>query len=374
MTTIQVLPTTTQCPICNDEFIRKVDPKLALARHLEIEHGKSVIYGTELVVEEDDEEYNEDEDDLIRDAVRVELERMANLFTAAKTGGVFRPILDYDHNPWQVMATIPSDANFVDIIPILDQLVHRTWHPFFDEIKEEINILGRTLAILRSEREEDEEPDKTYKFHCPPMGAVFAPLLLPLTSVRVVFIGQDPYPSINKQTHLPNATGFCFSMPEANGLSGSAETILTELVGSWGKIANLTGIRIPWTDRTNFNLLSWVDQGCLLLNACPMLMFNSQTSPNCWFLVMKALIEFVARQDLERSPETRLIWVLVGRSAEIYLNIIKGVLKGKNFISENVFSVPHPSRNNLAGGFVGCSIFFNINAQFVSRKMPPIIF
>ena len=71
-----------------------------------------------------------------------------------------------------------------------------------------------------------------------------------LNKVKVVILGQDPYPTPG------HAHGLCFSvMPDVNPIPKSLKNIYKELEDDIGVI------------NTNGNLQSWAEQGVLLLNS-----------------------------------------------------------------------------------------------------------
>ncbi|MGB0261022.1 MAG: uracil-DNA glycosylase [Flavobacteriaceae bacterium] len=85
----------------------------------------------------------------------------------------------------------------------------------------------------------------------PPAGQIFRALdMCPLSEVRVVILGQDPY-------HGPNqAHGLCFSVPDGIAHPPSLINIFKELEQDTGKPYPSSG-----------DLSAWAQQGVLLLNA-----------------------------------------------------------------------------------------------------------
>lgn len=85
----------------------------------------------------------------------------------------------------------------------------------------------------------------------PPAGQIFRALdMCPLSEVRVVILGQDPY-------HGPNqAHGLCFSVPDGIAHPPSLINIFKELEEDTGKPYPSSG-----------DLSAWAAQGVLLLNA-----------------------------------------------------------------------------------------------------------
>src|SRR4051812_32933864 len=85
----------------------------------------------------------------------------------------------------------------------------------------------------------------------PPADRVFAALeRTPLEKVKVVLLGQDPYPTGG------NATGLSFSVPPGKRIPPSLKNMFNVL-------ATDVGASIP----DNGCLEPWADQGVLLLNA-----------------------------------------------------------------------------------------------------------
>ena len=86
----------------------------------------------------------------------------------------------------------------------------------------------------------------------PPRGQIFTAFnAVPLSKVRVVIIGQDPY-------HGPGqAHGLCFSVLRGVQTPPSLKNIYKELVD------DVEGFQMP----SHGNLQSWADQGVFLLNA-----------------------------------------------------------------------------------------------------------
>ena len=86
----------------------------------------------------------------------------------------------------------------------------------------------------------------------PPRGQIFTAFnAVPLSKVRVVIIGQDPY-------HGPGqAHGLCFSVLRGVQTPPSLKNIYKELAD------DVEGFQVP----SHGNLQSWADQGVFLLNA-----------------------------------------------------------------------------------------------------------
>ncbi len=164
----------------------------------------------------------------------------------------------------------------------------------------------------------------------------------PLDRVRVVILGQDPYPTPG------HAHGLCFSVqPEVRPLAKSLHNIFKELEDDLG-IRNTCGSLIPWAD-----------QGVLLLNAVLTVESGRSNSHQG-----KGWERFTDRavQILNAQPRP-LVFVLWGREAQ---------QKGAHIDRERhlVLASPHPSPLSAHRGFFGSKPFSRINA-FLERQGQP---
>ena len=155
----------------------------------------------------------------------------------------------------------------------------------------------------------------------------------PLDQVRVVILGQDPYPTPG------HAHGLCFSvMPEVRPLPKSLINIFRELDDDLG-IKNENG-----------NLQSWANQGVLLLNSV-LTVERGQPGSHAgkgWEIFTDKVISVV--DELERP----LVFVLWGAYAQ----------KKGAFIDSTrhlVIRAPHPSPLSAHRGFFGSRPFSKIN-------------
>lgn len=179
----------------------------------------------------------------------------------------------------------------------------------------------------------------------PPAALIFRALnAVPLPSVRVVIIGQDPY-------HGPGqAEGLSFSVPAGQQIPSSLRNIHKELH------ADLGCPRPP-----HGSLSKWVAQGVLLLNATLTVRRGAANSHERagWAPVTDAA---VAALSARAAPAVFLLW---GKFAE---KKAAGVDRGKHA----VLVAPHPSGLSAARGFFGCAHFSKANAELVKRGMEPI--
>lgn len=166
----------------------------------------------------------------------------------------------------------------------------------------------------------------------------------PYDSVRVLLVGQDPYPTPG------HAHGLCFSVqPTVRPLPQSLRNVYRELHDD-------VGCRIP----NNGCLEPWAKQGVLLLNTVLTVRAGQANSHQGrgWELFTDRIIELVA------AKQTRVVFVLWGRQAQ----------KKRDLIAQShhaVVATAHPSPLSVRK-FYGCRCFSQINRDLVEAGMAPI--
>lgn len=215
-----------------------------------------------------------------------------------------------------------------------------SWH---QELAEEIGkpYIAELKNFLSAER-------SSGKSIFPPEPLVFnAFLQTPFHKVKVVIIGQDPY-------HGPNqAHGLCFSVQKGTPLPPSLKNIYQELQQDLGIPPSPEG-----------NLLSWAQQGVLLLNATLTVCAHQPKSHygRGWERFTDAVVaHLVARQD-------PLVFVLWGKSAQ---EKVQHILGNKS-THHAVLTAPHPSPFSAYSGFFGCRHFSQVNALLEKWGKTPI--
>lgn len=178
-----------------------------------------------------------------------------------------------------------------------------------------------------------KEEKKNYTIF-PPGNEMFTAFnLCPLSLVKVVIIGQDPY-------HGPGqAHGLSFSVPHGIAIPPSLRNIYKE-------INNDLGIPIPKTG----NLEKWAEQGVLMLNTILSVRAAEAASHHGkgWETFTNKVIKTVS--DLRAG----VIFVLWGKYAQDKQYLIN---TNKHFILKSV----HPSPLSASRGFLGCGHFSKIN-------------
>ena len=154
--------------------------------------------------------------------------------------------------------------------------------------------------------------------------------LIPIDSIKVVILGQDPYPTPG------NAHGLAFSvLPDVKPLPASLKNIYKEIVSDIGG-----------TPPSHGHLESWTKQGVLLLNTVLTVEAGAPQSHSKlgWEKVTDQIIQHVAEKDV--------IFILWGKSAQA-----KKKLLGQRMVIESA----HPSPLSAHKGFFGTKPFSTVN-------------
>ena len=179
----------------------------------------------------------------------------------------------------------------------------------------------------------------------PPSDEIFSALhLTPLSKVKVVIIGQDPYHNVGQ------AHGLCFSVrPEVE--------IPPSLVNIYKELQSDLGCKIP----NNGYLVKWAEQGVLLLNTVLTVRAHQANSHQGkgWEQFTDAIIRAVNAED---RPIAYLLW---GRPAQSKMSMLDNP-------KHKVFTAPHPSPLSAHRGFFGCKHFSQANAFLEENGLAPI--
>ncbi len=162
----------------------------------------------------------------------------------------------------------------------------------------------------------------------------------PLEKVKVVILGQDPYPTIG------HAHGLCFSaMPEVKPLPKSLINIYKELQNDLG----IDNFHTPY-------LQPWAKQGVLLLNAVLTVEAGKSNSHQGrgWEQFTDKIIEIVNKEC------DNVVFILWGSYAQK-----KGV--SIDTTKHMIIKSPHPSPLSAYRGFFGSRPFSRTNSFLISK-------
>ena len=189
-----------------------------------------------------------------------------------------------------------------------------------------------------------EEKNRGYQI-LPPNLEIFEALnKTPFEKVKVVIIGQDPY-------HGPmQAHGLCFSVNDGISIPPSLRNVFKELKSD-------INFKIPKSG----NLISWAQQGVLLLNSTLTVRLNEANSHSKigWQIFTDKIISEVS------SKKENIVFILWGAHAQNKLSLID---KNKHLVLQSA----HPSPLSASRGFFGCKHFSKTNKYLINKNIEPI--
>lgn len=229
----------------------------------------------------------------------------------------------------------------------LPPTIHDSWHqhlqPLFDDVKM-IKIKDEILPKAR---------------YYPERHQIFKVFEMPLDQIKVVVLGQDPYPN-------GEAIGLAFAISPAYKIPASLRIIKAEVDKSESKYFGEKESDLMW--RT---LQHWTNQGVFLLNtALTVEVKNAGSHINYWQWFTREVIKII-------SLNTMCVWMLWGAKAQAFQAFIDHhvVMDEDNVtvISPNngVLLAPHPAAETYSGGsgktFTGCNHFNLCNVILQSQ-------
>lgn len=165
--------------------------------------------------------------------------------------------------------------------------------------------------------------------------------LTPFSSVRVVILGQDPYPA-------DYASGLAFGVRSNIPRPPSLRNIFKELENNFNRHVT----------KTQNTLEGWAEQGVLLLNTC---LTVEEARPGSH--VNKGWEKFTDHVIEQISEHKKgVIFVLWGNHAQSKEKLIK------NRYDQAILTAAHPSPLSANSGFFGCNHFSEINSLLRRSK------
>lgn len=215
----------------------------------------------------------------------------------------------------------------------MEELVHDSWVPVLDPAREHLAQAG---AYLRTELAEG-------RAYLPAAENVLRVFQTPLDAVRVLIVGQDPYPTPG------HAVGLCFSVaPDVRPVPRSLQNIFAEME---------TDLGLPKPD--SGDLSPWVDQGVLLLNRVLTVRPGTPASHQNqgWEHVTAAAIQGLVTRG---GPLVAILWGRQARNLAPHLGQVPYVESS------------HPSPLSARSGFFGSRPFSRVNALLEQQGTDPI--
>ena len=215
----------------------------------------------------------------------------------------------------------------------LAELVHPSWVPVLDPVAETIGAMGQ---FLRAEV-------AAGRGYLPAGGPILRAFTLPLADVRVLIVGQDPYPTPG------HPVGLSFSVaPDVRPVPRSLQNIYQEL-----------GTDLGLPPPANGDLSPWFDRGVMLLNRVLTVSPGRPASHQGkgWETVTaQAISGLVARG----GPLVAILW---GRQAQSLAPMLGQVPRIES---------AHPSPLSARSGFFGSRPFSRANELLARQGATPI--
>ena len=215
----------------------------------------------------------------------------------------------------------------------LTELVHPSWAQALEPVAGTIAAMGE---YLRAEV-------AAGRGYLPAGEHVLRAFTIPLDEVRVLVVGQDPYPTPG------HAIGLSFAVaPDVRPLPRSLLNIHRELVDD-------LGVATPG----NGDLTPWAQQGVMLLNRCLTVRPGAPASHQGrgWEQVTDRTIEVLARRG---GPLVAILW---GRQARNLAPALGDVPRIES---------AHPSPLSARNGFFGSRPFSRTNELLTRQGADPI--
>jgi uracil-DNA glycosylase len=214
-----------------------------------------------------------------------------------------------------VVGFLPVPVDLIRSLP-------KPWHEFVD-----LDLLAQISKNL------------TNSF-IPEYQSIFRALQISPDQVKVVIVGQDPYPNAK------HAMGLAFSTPAGVApLPKSLKNIFTELNNDLA------------IDRSNGDLSDWANQGVLLLNRS--LTVETGKSDSHSNLGWQDFTEKI----IQAAANNGALAILWGNEAQKVSNL---------FADTDVFKSAHPSPLAAYRGFFGSKPFSKVNNRLIEKGLIPI--
>jgi uracil-DNA glycosylase len=217
----------------------------------------------------------------------------------------------------------------------LSELVEPGWAAALEPVADQVTQMGQ---FLRAEVAAGRK-------YLPAGPNVLRAFTFPFDNVRVLIVGQDPYPTPG------HAVGLSFSVaPDVRPLPRSLENIFSEYASDLGHPPPSCGDLTPWAQR-----------GVLLLNRVLTVRPSNPASHRGkgWEAVTECAIRALTARS---QPMVAILW---GRDA----STLKPMLTEGNCVA---IESPHPSPLSASRGFFGSRPFSRANELLTGMGADPI--
>ncbi|MCH4842439.1 uracil-DNA glycosylase [Bifidobacterium pseudolongum] len=221
----------------------------------------------------------------------------------------------------------------------LSELIDPGWAHALAGVEPQIHAMG---AFIRQQQAQG-------KRILPASGNILRTFTIPFDSVKVLIVGQDPYPTPG------HPVGLSFSVaPGVKPLPKSLINIYKELQSD---------LHVP--PPTSGDLTPWTRQGVMLLNRCLTVEAGRPNSHENkgWEQITDAAIRALnERKDAQGRP-LPLVAILWGRKAQSLAPLLTNA---------TIIASPHPSPLSASRGFFGSRPFSRANEALERMGATPI--
>lgn len=256
------------------------------------------------------------------------------------------------------MAQHPDRGSPITWNTVADLPVHPSWEPALEPVMPQIQQLGQFLnAEVAAGRG-----------YLPAHQDIFRAFSYPLDEVKVLIVGQDPYPTPG------HAMGLSFStQPGVHPLPRSLSNIFKELVADQGTSQDnssstgqasldIAGVQAPTTTPTmpvDGDLTPWSHQGVMLLNRVLTVAPGDANSHKRkgWEKITEAAITALGKRE---HPLVAILWGRQAQEVQKFLGDVPCITSA------------HPSPLSASRGFFGSRPFSNVNTILANLGATPV--
>jgi uracil-DNA glycosylase len=220
------------------------------------------------------------------------------------------------------------------------------WQQALEPVKQSINSLLQSLNYIN-------EP------YLPLGGNVFRAFSYPFDEVKVLIVGQDPYPNPDY------AMGLSFSVPQnIYPLPKSLQNMYLELQNDLGVPISRSG-----------DLSHWSQQGVMLMNRVLTVYPGRPNSHKNigWEQVTALATAELVKRHAENGIQKPLVVILWGNNAKELLPVIQAANPNPQTSNIYIIQSAHPSPLSASRGFFGSKPFSKTNAFLEHCGVAPIM-
>lgn len=221
----------------------------------------------------------------------------------------------------------------------LSEIMDPSWATALEPVEGDIRRMG---DFLRAEH-------ASHHPTLPSSNNIFRAFQLPLDQVKVLIVGQDPYPTPGH----PVGLSFCVA-PDVDPIPASLRNIYQEMMDDLG---------LPRP--SNGDLTPWVVQGVMLLNRSLTVRSGAPNSHQGkgWEKITEQAIKALNSRRDESGRPLPLVAILWGRNAKSLESLLTNA---------KIIKSPHPSPLSASRGFFGSRPFSRTNAYLEEMGTSPI--